>query len=143
MTQVNFYTLSSEDNLSRYQFACRLAEKAVALGHRVLIHTESTEQARQIDELLWLFKPSSFVPHRLLDAEASVSGPEAVLISTGNKLPDEGDVLINLDDQPCQQSQQFNRINEILTTDPDVLKAGRSSYRYYQSQGLQPDTHKL
>lgn len=142
MTQVNFYTLSSEDSQSRYQFACRLAEKAVALGHRVLIQTDSSAIARQLDDLLWQFKPASFLPHAQISAE---SGPvtEPVSIASDPSVVNEGDVLINLGAKACQVPEQFNRINEILSSDPDVLKAGRASYRYYQSKGLQPETHKL
>lgn len=142
MTQVNFYTLSSEDSQSRYQFACRLAEKAVALGHRVLIQTDSSASARQLDDLLWQFKPASFLPHAQISA---ASGPvtEPVCIASDPSLMNEGDMLINLGTQACQVPEQFNRINEILSSDPDVLKAGRASYRYYQSKGLQPETHKL
>lgn len=143
MTQVNFYTLSSEDSQSRYQFACRLAEKAVALGHRVLINTGSAEQARQIDDLLWEFKPGSFIPHRILTDEKPILDTEQVLISTGTYPEEMEDVLINLREEPCQQTQRFNRINEILTADPELLEAGRNSYRFYQSRGLRPDTHKL
>jgi DNA polymerase-3 subunit chi len=142
VTQVNFYTLSSEDSQSRYQFACRLAEKAVALGHRVLIQTDSSATARQLDDLLWQFKPASFLPHARISDE---SGPvtESVSIAADPSVVNEGDVLINLGESACQVPDQFNRINEILTSDPEVLKAGRASYRYYQSKGLQPETHKL
>lgn len=140
MTQVNFYTLSSEDSQSRYQFACRLAEKAVALGHRVLIHADTSEQARQLDDLLWQFKPVSFLPHGLAN---NTESDEPVLISTGPYPGTMNDVLINLSESACQQPQQFQRINEILNADPEVLQAGRNSYRFYQSQGCQPETHKL
>ncbi len=140
MTQVNFYTLSSEDTQSRYQFACRLTEKAVALGHRVLIHADSAEQAAQLDDLLWQFKPASFVPHGLASES---SGKESVLVSTGAYPDNMDDVLINLSAGACQQPQKFKRINEILNADPDVLQAGRNSYRFYQAQGCQPETHKL
>ena len=63
MTQVDFYVLKDDSALHRVQFACRLADKAYRLGHRVYIHTESAEQTRQLDDLLWTFQQNSFVPH--------------------------------------------------------------------------------
>ena len=140
MTQVNFYTLSSEDTQSRYQFACRLAEKAVALGHRVLIQAETREQAKLLDDLLWQFKPASFLPHGLSE---SGNRQEPVVVNCGRYPEQSDDVLINLADQACQDPGQFARINEILNADPDVLQSGRNSYRFYQTQGYQPETHKL
>ena len=83
MTQVNFYALSSPDQESRRQFACRLAEKAAQLGHRVFIQVDSAEQAAAMDTLLWQFKPSSFVPHAL--AESAVSEPVSLALKYGKQ----------------------------------------------------------
>ena len=74
MTQVSFYTLSSADQESRRQFACRLAEKAIHLGHRVFIQVDSPEHARQIDSLLWQFKATSFLPHAIAPSNQASAG---------------------------------------------------------------------
>ncbi len=140
VTQVNFYTLSSEDSQSRYQFACRLAEKAAALGHQVLLQTQTSEQAKILDDLMWQFKPASFLPHSIVEEQ---DGGEAIVISAGAYPERMTDVLINLSDQACKKPEHFKRINEILNADPDVLQAGRNSYRFYQGKGCQPETHKL
>jgi len=139
MTQVNFYALSSPDQKSRRQFACRLAEKAAQLGHRVFIQVDSAEQAAAMDTLLWQFKPSSFVPHAL--AESAVSEP--VIIGTESRQAEYEDVFINLSGHPCQHLTRYQRVNEIMSNDPDELQDGRQSYRFYQQQGFQPETHKL
>ena len=139
MAQVNFYALSSEGEESRLQFACRLAEKALALGHKVFIRVDSVAQQKRIDDLLWEFRASSFVPHGI----ATESGEsESVLIGEDYSAA-TNDVLINLSTKTCEQHENFSRINEILSSEPDSLAAGRNNYRYYQSQGLSPQTHKL
>ena len=69
MAQINFYALSSTDQNSRQQFACRLADKAVRLGHRVFLQVDSPEQARQMDALLWQFKPASFSWQKLAESQ--------------------------------------------------------------------------
>ncbi len=131
MTQVNFYALSSGEDEARLRFACRLTEKASAMGHKVFILTENQQQAKLIDELLWQFNPASFVPHALVDEEPA---SEAVLI--GIEAPaTQSDVLINLGSGPCPGHQQFSRINEIMTTDEESLVRGRDCYRFYQAQG--------
>ena len=141
MTQVSFYTLSSSDQESRRQFACRLAEKALHLGHQVFIQVESQQQARDVDALLWRFKPSSFVPHAIAGEEEA--GKEALMIGTEDVQQQFADVFINLSAQPCQHLSRYQRINEILSADPDELEQGRQCYRYYQQQGFKPETHKL
>lgn len=141
MTQVNFYTLSSEEESSRLQFACRLCEKAVALGHQVTILSESESQQTLLDDLLWQFKPASFIPHVPASDSAAESTPVVLCLKQAPKFAT--DVLINLHPNACEQHAQFKRINEILTADQDSLAAGRVNYRFYQSQGYQPETHKL
>ena len=69
MTEVDFYILNNDDALQRARFACRLADKAYKLGHRVYIHTESAQQTNQLDDLLWTFQQNSFVPHCVFDGD--------------------------------------------------------------------------
>lgn len=141
VTQVNFYALSSGEETSRLQFACRLCEKAAALGHKVLLIAESDAQLHQLDDLLWAFKPSSFIPHGSVEDNDSDNFP--VLLCANDVPAHANDVLINLRREACEQHAQFKRINEILIEDQESLTAGRVAYRYYQSQGYQPETHKL
>ncbi len=146
MTQVNFYTLSSEDEQSRWQFACRLAEKAAGLGHSVFLQVDHDAAARQLDTLLWEYRPSSFLPHGLASAKTSDSdstGTPPVLIGTSQQDVDGLDVLINLSAAPCAEPDKYQKINEILSADPDSLAAGRVSYRSYQNLGYSLETHKL
>ena len=43
--RVDFYVLAAADATARLRFACRLAEKAYRLGHRVHLHAGSPGQA--------------------------------------------------------------------------------------------------
>jgi len=141
MAQVNFYTLNSQQPEARLQFACRLTEKARSLGHRVFIQTESSHQAKLLDEMLWQFTASSFVPHALQDSGSS--GDDCVTIGTNPRKGNHDDVLINLAPTASEAHGQFSRINEIISNDEDSLQQGRLRYRYYKEQGYQPETFKL
>lgn len=146
MTQVNFYTLSSEDEQSRWQFACRLAEKAAGLGQSVFLQVEHDDAARQLDSLLWEYRPSSFLPHGLAtdrDSNIQHAGTPAVLVGTSTQDATGLDILINLSSEPCVEPDKFQKINEILSADPEILAAGRVSYRSYQNLGYALETHKL
>ena len=68
---------------------------------------------------------------------------EPIAVGTTRQLEYHADVLINLSGQPCQSHQRFQRINEIICQDEDILAAARDSWRYYQAEGYQPQTHKL
>lgn len=140
MTQISFYTLSEEGSDARILFACRLIDKAWKLGHRVFIQTQSTEQAKRLDDMLWQYQATSFVPHGLLDEK---TGNESIVISS--RLPDgsHDDVLINLSADTHTSHLDFARVNEIVSADQDSLEQGRVRYRFYKDQGHSPETHKI
>lgn len=141
MTQVNFYTLPSSEAQSRLLFVCRLTEKAYSLGHRIHIQTESEQQSKLLDDLLWQYASSSFIPHRTLDASSDGSDP----VSLGTTLAGakHADVLINLSKQASQAADQFARINEVISADPESLEQGRNRYRDYKRKDYQIETFKL
>ena len=74
MAQINFYSLTQGDAESRLEVACRLAEKAFGLGHKIFIQVNDEQQRRQLDELLWRFKANSFILETFtLDSKSKVS----------------------------------------------------------------------
>ena len=141
MTQVNFYTLPSSEAHSRLLFVCRLTEKAYSLGHRIHIQTESDQQSKLLDDLLWQYAPSSFIPHRTLDG--SSDSPDPVSLGTSLTGTKHSDVLINLGKQATQAGDQFTRINEVISADPESLEQGRDRYRDYKGKDYQIETFKL
>jgi DNA polymerase-3 subunit chi len=121
--------------------ACRLAEKAYRLGHRVCVQTESAIQTRIMDDLLWTFRPGSFVPHAIDSGSANPTPP---VVLGHDSLPQCGhDVLINLSPEVLADYERFERIIELVDDDEAVRQAGRRRYRYYQDNGHPLATHKL
>lgn len=137
MTQVNFYTLPSSEAQSRLQFVCRLTEKAYSLGHRIHIQTDSEQQSKLLDDLLWQYSASSFIPH------SSEQGNDPVSLDTDLAGAKHADVLINLSKEACQTEGQFSRINEVISADPESLEQGRNRYRAYAQKAYQIETFKL
>ena len=137
MTKISFYSLAKGDDDTRFQVACRLAEKAFSRGHKIFIKVENPQHKRKLDNLLWHFKASSFVPHGI---DGDGSEPVEIGLFLGQS---HQDVLINLSSKHCEQIAQFNRINEIVGPDEESLASGRQSYRYYHTQGFTPETHKI
>ncbi len=92
MTRVDFYVVADASPEARLQVAARLTEKAHRQGHSLFINTGSESEAAFLDELLWTFRPGSFIPHHSL-AEGS-EGP--VVLGWGQEPSSHDDVLINL-----------------------------------------------
>ncbi|MEE4184648.1 MAG: DNA polymerase III subunit chi [Gammaproteobacteria bacterium] len=138
--RIDFYILDLTGTDNRLNFACRLTEKAYKLGSRVYAHTLSKPLADRFDDMLWSFRQGSFVPHEVLGAGV----PRApVCIGTDAALLEAGEVLVNLAEEAPPFAQQFRRIAEIVTAEPDATAAGRRRFRHYRELGLSPETHRI
>jgi DNA polymerase-3 subunit chi len=94
-----------------------------------------------LDDLLWQYAPSSFIPHTTQNGSGESRDP----VSLGTNLTDtkHANVLINLGKQASQAGDQFNRINEVISADPESLEQGRNKYRDYKSKDYQIETFKI
>ncbi len=141
MTQVDFYVLESPQRGDRFQFCCRLVEKAWSQGRRVLVHCASADEARDMDRLLWVFREQGFVPHGLLGATDPALTP--VLIAHGGEAGDEHDVLVNLAPEVPVCFSRFERVAEPVDADPAARAASRERFKFYRDRGYQPTAHHL
>jgi DNA polymerase-3 subunit chi len=141
MTRVSFYLLKGSVELDRQVFACRLIEKAYKQGHHIYIHTDNAEKAEQVNQVLWSFRPDSFVPHQLIDAPNADNCP--VLIGYNSKPPRLMDLLINLGAEQPIFFSQFERVAEFVNDDKQLKIMGRERYRFYQQRGYELSTHKI
>ena len=140
MTRIDFYVLPDDSIDAQHLFACRLAQKASKQGHRVYIHTGSEQQSEKLDDLLWSFSPTSFVPHTI-DANDCANNP--VYINHSGDPLDIHDVLINLSQKRPDCFGRFERFAELVNQDESIKQAGRERFKFYKSRGYPLQTHKL
>ncbi len=142
MTQVDFYLLTQTSPEQRNIFACRLAEKFYRLGHQVYLHTENPQQAAEINQLLWTFNPSSFVPHPPTDDAVAVN-EERVIVGHQTPPGHFKQWMINLGDSVPEFFSRFDRVSEIIVQDDSITTKGRINYRFYNNRGYPLNTHKI
>lgn len=140
MTRVDFYVLP-EGAGDKASLACRVAEKAYLSGHRVYIHTRDESQLSRLDELLWTFKPGSFVPHERVDSHTP-DEKTPVLIGI-QPPPGEDDVLVNLAPEVPECFERFTRIAELVDGQPEGRAQARTRFRFYRERGFDVQTHEL
>ena len=141
MTRVDFYILKNEDQGARSLFACRLTEKAFRQGHRVFINTESDAQLRQLDDMLWVFRDGSFLPHAVFDA--TDAHPEPILLGHGSEPQDCSDVLVNLSAEVPTWFGRFERVAELVDGNEAQRTAARKRYSFYKDRGYTLNTHDI
>ncbi|MGD8785287.1 MAG: DNA polymerase III subunit chi [Thioalkalispiraceae bacterium] len=141
MTRINFYISPNQTAEANLQLACRIAEKAYNKQNKVYIHTNNAEQARRLDDLLWVFRQGSFVPH----CQTNDENQQAAAVVIGfDGLPEiQPDVLINLADQVPNFFTRFERVAEIVSGDEATRKVARERFKFYRERGYPLETHEL
>jgi DNA polymerase III subunit chi len=144
VTQVDFYILESDSDEARLQLACKIVDKATQLDHQVFIHSTSENEARQLDELLWTFSQGSFIPHRIVGAEAAAPSLEPVLIGVNQQPgPERWDVLINLAADVPEFFSRYERVAEVVDANALRREQSRERYRFYRDRGYKLNTHQV
>jgi len=141
MTRVDFYILQDSQPDARALLTCRLTEKAFRQGHQVYINTESGQQLKKLDDMLWTFRDGSFLPHGLYATTADSDHP----VLLGHAVDPEGpsDVLVNLSNDVPAFFSRFNRVAELVGGDEAQRVSARERYRFYKDRGYTLNSHKL
>jgi DNA polymerase III subunit chi len=139
MTRVDFYLAQDANPRAAPVLACRLAEKAWKLGHKVYVHARDAADAQRLDELMWTFRDVSFVPHALAG-----SGDEADVV-IGHDGPPAGfaELLVNLGGDAAPYAAHFARVAEVVAADEDERTVARERFRAYRERGFELETHEV
>lgn len=137
--KVEFYVLSSATPEGRLRAACQLATKAWKAGLPVFLRGADEAQCAELNQLLWSFRPESFIPHDLHEQD-----PQAPVVIGLDQVPAQsGGVLLNLHTQLSPHLAQFSRVIEIVNQEPQLLALCRENFRLYRQQGHDPQRVEL
>src|SRR5690625_686704 len=132
----------------RLRTACYVTQKHYLAGHAIIIYTQDEQRLRRLDQRLWKFEPTAFIPHVYhQDADAvsaaivlSSQDPSTLLVSRKDAQPPW---LLNLDLACPPSYEQFQRILEIVSEHETDKQAARERWRQYQGAGHTVRAHKL
>lgn len=143
MTRVDFYLTQTSLRNQVLNTACRLAEKASRQGHHIFIHTDDETQAQQMNELLWTFRQTSFVPHALIEAGETPSANDKIVIGHDHDPQFKHDVMINLAASIPDFFSRFERVAEIVSGDESQRSEARERFKFYRDRGYELSTHDI
>jgi DNA polymerase-3 subunit chi len=143
MARIDFHCNVSD----KLEYACRLTRKiwsATPVGESVrnIVMVGEKADLKSLDELLWAFSATDFLPHCLIEDETAIDTPilltDDFLSPALSHLP-HADVLIHLgmrmpSDVPGLLAR-FPRIVEVVTVDEAERLAGRERYKAYRDLG--------
>lgn len=112
---------------------CKLAQKVLETGQPLMILARDFAQAEDIDDLLWAFDDTAFIPHQLVGNDDDAEVP--VLIAPPGMDAPERPLVINLRDQAVRGAVE--RVLEVVPAEPDARDGSRQRWREYQQAGFE------
>ena len=139
LPRVDFYVLP--ENKKPERFACALVGKAWTRDHQVYVHTASSADAARMDDLLWTFRDSSFLPHAIMTETGDEDPP--IVIGWQDKHPRGKQVMLNLAPAVPSFATDFERIIEIVAGSEEDKRQARGRYRHYRDLGCDLHNHSI
>lgn len=140
MARADFYLIAKprfrEEPL---RLVCELVRKACEADLWTLVLARDTEQAEQLDDLLWSFDPDAYIPHQLAGDEEDELTP--VLIATPDVDVPLRPLVINLRDGAVEGS--FDRVLEVVPADESARGPLRERWTQYKARGLEVNKHDM
>ncbi|MDQ8039195.1 MAG: DNA polymerase III subunit chi [Rickettsiella sp.] len=142
MSNVNFYLLNTSNQEDVYRVLCRLVDKAYQQQHQAFIHTNSLEEAKRIDDLLWTFRDISFIPHQIGETTQN-HFPVPITIDFVEPKQDNYAILFNLTHEVPHFFLKFLRIIEIVPEEKIYRTRARRKYKDYKEKNCSLTTHTI
>jgi DNA polymerase-3 subunit chi len=137
MTQVDFH-FNMPDKLG---YGCRLVRKVFRAGLGALVVCADEKQRSEFDRLLWTFSEPEFIPHVMADDELAAQTP--ILLAVGDTEAPSRDVLVNLGPDLPAGFSRFDRLVELVGTEPQDRSAARERWRFYRDRGYEIRNHDV
>lgn len=142
MPTATFYTHVSD----RHRFACRLAQRAVQSGSRVLVWASDADEAAALDTRLWSFEAVSFLPHEIWHTNTAYPNDIPLVIASSPSLPIIGDDVTVLNLSPdfwCDAPSTPARVLEIVSANLEELAEARERFKAYKQQHFAIEHHNM
>lgn len=146
MTEIIFYFNVAD----RLNYACRVLRKALRSGSDTagagVAVLAPSEMLGRFDRALWTFDATEFIPHLLLSAavpaQASHLRTPVWLVEQAERAA-HLNVLLHLGDQPALGFESFERLIEIVSSEPQEREAARARWKHYQARGYEIQKHDV
>ena len=116
MSNVSFYVLESASINDLYKTVIRLSIKAYEAENQVLIYSNHENVLAKIDDLLWTYSNTSFIPHVLIKSNEEVEDIDPIILANFEPTLPKKDILIQLADDPIPSFKDIVESLKFYTT---------------------------
>ena len=137
MPKISFYLIEKTAQ-RQADIACRLCQK-IQHKHRIWLYFSDEKYCETVDQQLWQFEPTSFIPHGIDQQQAQ--------ICLSQQLPNPTfEVCFNLSSEPINLTElphSILHLIEIVSDNPQDKQLAREKFKSYREMGIEPIIHKI
>lgn len=134
MQQIDFHFNVANRSL----YACRLLKKVTGMGLTSAVWSSSESFLSCVYDDLWRFEDLTFIAHAWAGSQWEAQAP--VVFSTDIHALGARSVIVLLDenvpDNWQHELERFERVIDIVSTNPTELQNSRQRYRVYHAAGI-------
>lgn len=141
MTNIEFHVNVAD----KLHYSCRLLRKAYRSGAKAVV-TAEPELLQQLDQLLWSFSATEFLPHcRSHSSAPTIAVTPLWLADQLDTCPSvsAGSVLINLGQRVPNGFERFERFIEVASSLEADRLAARDRWKHYRDRGYSLKRHEV
>jgi DNA polymerase-3 subunit chi len=131
MTEIEFH-FNVPDKLA---YTCRLLRKACRTGVKAVV-TAEPGLLTELDQLLWRFSATEFVPHCVAASNGQMLAVTPVLLADQLENCPADRVLINLGQSVPNDFERFERFIEVVSGQENDRLVGRQRWKHYKDRGF-------
>ncbi len=139
--RVDVYVIEDEHHEALFRVASRLLEKTYASGLRTWVLCANEHTTHALDDYLWTYKNSSFLPHSIAGQAPEGLNPPIQISTKSIKKEHDFHVLLNIRESTPEHCEGFERVLDLVTH--QAKEAGRARYRTYRAQGFILHMHTI
>ncbi|MFC2089107.1 DNA polymerase III subunit chi [Calditrichota bacterium] len=136
--KIIFITLSVANKM---RVVCDLIENEYMNGRRVIVNVADESEGKSLDQMLWSWKQSSFIPHAFVP-ELLDQSDDPVLITDNLYTNLSYDTLILVSPLPVEKFDWFHTVIDFAEKyNPTKIVADRDRFKLYRDKNIILETH--
>jgi DNA polymerase III subunit chi len=136
-TEIIFLTLSVANKL---RIVCDVVYNEFSHGNKVVINVSDENEGKTLDNMLWSWKQSSFIPHNFT-ASLTDNNQDPVLITTDVSENISYDTLVLVQPAELEICYNYKRVIDFAEKyNPTKLETDRKRYKLYRDKKYKIET---
>ena len=132
INKIHFFNLQDSEDTTKS--ICKIIKKYYKQNLKIAVNTEKKDLLEIIDERLWTFEQTSFVPHCRYD---EIDESCNVVLFNGEVMKlSEFDVILNLTNNYLDDTGDDKIYIELVTSDEEQKQLARKKYKHYQKMDI-------